>query len=166
LTNLFFYFKSYKLKMQVALNDENVSPLDATLESVMPGVHQRFVALDGTLKTLDWKIVSGFEKLDTIDTKVDGMADHFNYLQANNQERNGNYADHLRTLAARLRAGDGSSPPPFLPPTRPQQVQQQSPSCVGDNQPPPSPADAASGRRHRMVLKHYSIHRCLTNGMD
>ena len=132
--------------MQVALNDENVSPLDATLESVMPGVHQRFVAMDSTLKTLDRKIVSGFEKLDT---KVDGMADHFNYLQANNRERDGNYADLLRTLAARLRAGDGSSPPPFSPPTRPQQqVQQQSPSCVGDNQPPPSPADAASGRRH------------------
>ncbi len=144
--------------MQVALNDENVSPLDATLESVMPGVHQRFVAMDGTLKTLDRKIVSGFEKLDTIDTKVDGLADHFNYLQANNRERDGNYADHLRTLAARLRAGDGSSPPPFSPPTRPQQqVQQQSPSRVGDNQPPPSPADAASGRRHRMVPKHHSI---------
>ncbi len=35
----------------------------------MPGVHQRFVALDGTVKTLDRKIVSGFNKLDT---KVDG----------------------------------------------------------------------------------------------
>jgi hypothetical protein len=149
LTNLFFYFKSYKSKMQVALNDKNVSPLDAALESVMPGVHQRFLSMDGTLKTLDRKIVSGFEKLDNIDTKVDGMADHFNYLQANNQECDGNYADHLRTLAARLRAGDGSSPPPFSPPTRPQQqVQQQLPSRVGDNQPPPSPADAASGRRH------------------
>jgi hypothetical protein len=156
---MLFYFKSYKLKMQVELNDKNVSPLDATLESVMPGVHQRFVAMDGTLKTLDRKIVSGFEKLDTIDTKVDGLADHFNYLQANNRERDGNYADHLRTLAARLRTGDGSSPPPFSPPTRPQQqqVQQQSPSCVGDNQPPPSPPNAASGRRHRMVPKHHSI---------
>ena len=141
--------------MQVALNDENVLPLDRTLESVINGVHQRFVAMDGTLKTLDRKIVSGFEKLDT---KVDGMADHFNYLQANNRERDGNYADLLRTLAARLRAGDGSSPLPFSPPTRPQQqVQQQSPSRVGDNQPPPSPADAASGRRHRMVPKHHSI---------
>ena len=38
--------------MQVALNDENVSPLDATLESVMPGVHQRFVATDGHVKAL------------------------------------------------------------------------------------------------------------------
>jgi hypothetical protein len=124
----------------------------------MPGVHQRFLAMDGTLKTLDQKIVSGFEKRDTIDTKVDGLADHFNYLQANNRERDGNYADHLQTLAARLRAGDGSSPPPFSPPTRPQQqVQQQSPSRVGDNQPPPSPDDAASGRRHRMVPKHHSI---------
>jgi hypothetical protein len=144
--------------MQVALNDKNVSPLDATLESVMPGVHQRFVAMDGTLKTLDRKIVSGFDKLDTIDNKVDGLADHFNYLQANNRERDGNCADHLRTLAARLRAGDGSSPPPLSPPTRPQQQQvQQSPNRVGDNQPPPSPADAASGRRHRMVPKHHSI---------
>ncbi len=44
--------------MQVALNDENVSPLDATLESVMPGVHQRFVATDGHVKALDQKIVS------------------------------------------------------------------------------------------------------------
>jgi hypothetical protein len=115
--------------------------------------------MDGTLKTLDRKIVSGFEKLDTIDTKVDGLADHFNYLQANNRERGCNYADHLRTLAARLRAGDGSSPPPISPQTRPQQqqVQQQSPSRVGDNQPPPSPADAASGRRHQMVPKHHSI---------
>jgi hypothetical protein len=96
--------------MQVPFNDENVSLLDVTLESVMPGVHQRFVAMDGTLKTLDRKIMSGFEKLDT---KVDGLADHFNHLQANNRERDGNYADHLRTLAVRLRAGDGSSPPPF-----------------------------------------------------
>jgi hypothetical protein len=157
LTNLLFYFKSYKLKMQVALNDENVSPLDATLESIMPGVHQRFVAMDGTLKTLDRKVVSGFQKLDTIDTKVDGLVDHFNYLQGNNQERDGNYADHLRTLAARLRAGDGSFPPPFSPPTRQQQQVQQSPSRVGDNQPPPSPADAASDRRHRMVPKHHLI---------
>jgi hypothetical protein len=145
--------------MQVALNDKNVSPLDAILESVMPRVHQRFVAIDGTLKRLDRKVVSGFEKLATIDTKVDGLADHFIYLQANNQERDGNYADHLRTLAARLRAGDGSSPPPFSPPTRPQQQQvQQSPSRVGDNQPPPpSPTDAVSGRHHRMVPKHHSI---------
>jgi hypothetical protein len=71
--------------MQVALNDENVSPLDATLESDMPGVHQRFVAMDGTLKTLDQKIVSGFEKLDTIDTKVDGLVDHFNLHYATKQ---------------------------------------------------------------------------------
>jgi hypothetical protein len=49
--------------MQVALHDENVSPLDATLESVMPGVHQRFVAMDGTVKTLDRKIVAGFDSL-------------------------------------------------------------------------------------------------------
>jgi hypothetical protein len=41
--------------MQVALNDNNVLPLDATLESVMPGVHQRFVAMDGTVTTLDQK---------------------------------------------------------------------------------------------------------------
>ena len=90
--------------MQVALNDENVSPLDATLESVMPGVHQRFVAMDGTLKTLDRKVVSGFEKLDTIDTKVDGLADHFNYLQVNNRERDAKLAEHLWRLTARLRA--------------------------------------------------------------
>jgi hypothetical protein len=104
--------------MQVALNDENVSTLDATLESVMPGLHQGFVAMDGSMKTLDQKIVSGFEKLDT---KVDGLADHFTGLQANNQERNANLADKLWTLAARLRASAGS-PSPFLPPTtRPQQ---------------------------------------------
>jgi hypothetical protein len=108
--------------------------------------------MDGTLKALDRKVVSGFEKLDT---KVDGLADHFICLQANNRERDANLANHLRTLAARLRAGDGSSPP-FSPPTRPQQQQvQQSPSRVGNNQPPPSPADAA--RRHIMVPKHHSI---------
>jgi hypothetical protein len=73
--------------MQVALNDENVLPRDATLESVMPKVHQRFVAMDGTLKALDRKVVSGFEKLDT---KVDGLADHFICLQANNRERDAN----------------------------------------------------------------------------
>jgi hypothetical protein len=38
-TNLLFYFERFKTKMQVALDDKNVSPLDAILESVMPRVH-------------------------------------------------------------------------------------------------------------------------------
>ncbi len=136
--------------MQVALDDENVSPLDATLESVMPGVHQRFVAMDGTVKTLDRKIVAGFDKLDT---KVDGLADHFTDLQADNRERDAKLADSLWALAERLGTPAGS-PPLFSAPTRRQQVQ--SPSRGGDNQPsPPSPADAARG--HRMVPKHHSI---------
>jgi hypothetical protein len=104
--------------------------------------------MDGTLETLDRKVLSGFKKLET---KVDGLGDHVMCLQANNQER----VDHLRMLAVRLRAGDGSSPP-FSPPTRPQQQQvQQSSSHVGDNQPPPSPDDDA--RRHIMVPKHHLI---------
>jgi hypothetical protein len=104
--------------MQVALNDKNVSPLDATLESVMPGVHQHFVAMDGSMKTVDRKIVSGFEKLDT---KVDGLADHFTCLQANNQEHDANFADHLRALTARLRAST-RSPSPISPPTTRQHI--------------------------------------------
>jgi hypothetical protein len=134
--------------MQVALNDENVSPLDATLESVMPGVHQRFVATDGHVKALDRKIVSGFEKLDD---KVDALADHFTDLQAYNRERDLELADTLRSIAARLGTPAGStlSPPRT---TRPQQVQ--SPSRGGDQQPSPSPDGA---RRHRMVAKHHSI---------
>jgi hypothetical protein len=91
-TNLLFYFKRFKTKMQVALDDENVSSLDATLESVMPGVHQRFVAMDGTLNTLDRKVVAGFDKLDKLDTKVDGLADLFIDLQANNRERDASQA--------------------------------------------------------------------------
>jgi hypothetical protein len=105
--------------MQVALNDDNVSPLDAALESVMPGVHQRFVAMDGTVKTLDRKIVSGFNKLDT---KVDGLADHFTDLERYNQERDAKLADNLQAVAARLGTPVGS-PPLFSSPRRPQQVQ-------------------------------------------
>jgi hypothetical protein len=134
--------------MQVALNDENVSPLDAALESVMPGVHQRFVAMEGTVNTLDRNVVSGFEKLGT---KVNGLADLFTDLQANNRERDAKLADSLRTLAERL-GTPAESTPPFSPPTRRQQ-QVQSPTRGGDNQ--PSAADAARG--HRMVPKHHSI---------
>jgi hypothetical protein len=112
--NLLFYFKRFVTKMQVALDDKNVSPLDAALESIMPRVHQRFVAMDGTLKTLDQKVVSGFEKLDT---KVNGLADLFTDLQANNQERYAKLADSLRTLAERL-GTPAESTPPFSPPTR------------------------------------------------
>jgi hypothetical protein len=65
----------------------------------MPGVHQRFVAMDGTVNMLDRNVASGFEKLGT---KVDGLADLFTDLQANNQERDAKLADSLRTLAERL----------------------------------------------------------------
>jgi hypothetical protein len=105
--------------MQVALNDKNVSPLDGTVALVMPGVHRRFMAMDGTVKTLDPKIVSGFEKLDT---KVDGLADHFTDLQRYNQEGDAKLGDNLQAVVARLGTPVGS-PPLFSPPTRPQQVQ-------------------------------------------
>ncbi len=100
--------------MQVALNDDNVSPIDAALESVMPGVHQRFVAMDGTVKTLDRKIVAGVDKLDA---KVDGLADHLTDLQADNRERDAKLADSLWALAERLGTPAGS-PPLFSAPTR------------------------------------------------
>jgi hypothetical protein len=144
-----FYFKRFKATMQVALNDENVSHLDATLESVMPGVHQRFVTMDGTVNTQDRNhVASGFEKLGT---KVDGLADLFTDLQANNRERDAKLADSLRTLAERL-GTPAESTLHFSPPTRRQQ-QVQSPSRGGDNQ--PSAADAARG--HRLVPTHHSI---------
>jgi hypothetical protein len=112
-----FVFKRFKAKMQVALDEENVSPLDATLESVMPGVHQRFVAVDGSVKMLDRKIAAGFDKLDQLDTKVDGLADHFTDLQADNRERDAKLADSLRALAERLGTPAGSTPP-FSAPKR------------------------------------------------
>jgi hypothetical protein len=149
-----FCSKRFETKMQVVLDDKNVSPLDATLESVMPGVHQRFVAMDGTLNTLDRKVVAGFDKLDKLDTKVDGLTDLFIDLQANNRECDAKLADSLRTLAERLYT-PAESTPPFSPQTRRQQ-QVQSPSRGGGNQPSlPSPADAARG--HRMVPKHHLI---------
>jgi hypothetical protein len=110
--------------------------------------------MDGTLNTLDRKVVAGFDKLDKVDTKVDGLADLFIDLQANNRERNAKLADSLRTLVERL-GTPAESTPPLSPQTRRQQ-QVQSPSHGGDNQPSlPSPADAARG--HRMVPKHHSI---------
>jgi hypothetical protein len=116
----------------------------------MPGVHQRFVAMDGTVKTLDQKIVSGFNKLDT---KVDGLADHFTDLQRYNQERDAKLADNLQAVAARLSTPVGS------PPLFPLQQDHNESNCQfgGDNnqQPSQSPADAA--RHHRMVPKHHSI---------
>jgi hypothetical protein len=120
----------------------------------MPGVHQGFVAMDGTLNTLDRKVVVGFDKLDKLDTKVDGLADLFIDLQANNRERDAKLVDSLRTVAERL-GTPAESTPPFSPPTRRQQ-QVQLPRRGGDNQPSlPSPANAARG--HRMVPKHHSI---------
>jgi hypothetical protein len=103
--------------------------------------------MDGTVKTLDRNVVSGFEKLGT---KVDGLVDLFTDLQADNRERDAKLADSLRTLAERL-GTPAHSTPPFSPPTRRQQ-RVQSPSPDGDNQPS---ADAARG--HRMVPKHHSI---------
>jgi hypothetical protein len=97
--------------MQVALDDKNVSPLDATLESGMPGMHQRFVAMDGTVKTLDRKILAGIDKLDT---KVDGLANHFTDLQADKRERNAKLVDSLWALAERLGTPAGSTPPFWL----------------------------------------------------
>jgi hypothetical protein len=79
--------------------------------------------MDGTLNTLDQKLVAGFDKLDT---KVDGLADLFIDLQANNQERSAKLADSLRTLTERL-GTPAESNPPFSPQTRRQQ-QVQSPS--------------------------------------
>jgi hypothetical protein len=153
-TNLLSYFKRFKTKMQAELDDENVSPLDTALESVVPGVHQHFVAMDGTLNTLDRKVVAGFDKLDKLDTKVDGLVDLFNDLQANNRERDAKLADSLWTLAERL-GTPAVSTPPFSPQTRRQQ-QVQSPSRGGNNQPSlPSPVDAARG--HQMVPKHHLI---------
>jgi hypothetical protein len=93
--------------MELVLDGENVLLLDATLESVMPGVHQRFVAMDGTVNTLDRNVASGFEKLGT---KVDGLADLFTDLQANNRERDAQLADSLRTLAERLGTPAKSTP--------------------------------------------------------
>ena len=140
--------------MQVALHNENFSPLDATLESVLPRLHhQCFVAMAGPVKALDRKIVPGFENLDD---KVDGLADHFTDLQAYNQH-DAQLADHLLTIATRLGTPAGSTStlrPPFSP-SRPQQQVQQSPSRRSDNQ-PPSPDRA---RHHRMVLKHNSIQK-------
>ena len=132
-TNSVLYFKRFKLKMQVTLNDKNVSPLDATLESVMPGVHQRFVVMEGHVNKLDRNLVSGFENLEG---KVDGLAGHFTDLLAYNRERDAQLADHLMMIAARLGTPSGSTSTlrPFSPP-RPQQVLQ-SPSRGGDNQPP------------------------------
>jgi hypothetical protein len=96
LTNLLFYFKSFKLKMQVALCDKNVSPLDATLESVMPGVHQPFMAMKGHVKRLDCGMSSCFDKLETI------FQDSLRSLQEYNQGRNVQHAENLRMMTARL----------------------------------------------------------------
>jgi hypothetical protein len=74
--------------------------------------------MDGTVKTLGQKIVSGFKKLDT---KVDGLADHFTDLQQYNRERDAKLADNLQKIAARVGTPAGS-PPLVSPLTRPQQV--------------------------------------------
>jgi hypothetical protein len=79
--------------MQVALDDENVSPIDATLESVMPGGHQRSVAMKGLVKKLDRGMRSRFDKLETV------VQDSFTNLQEYNRGRNVQLADHLRMTA-------------------------------------------------------------------
>jgi hypothetical protein len=66
LSNLLFKFERFRTKMQVALDDKNVSSLDATLEFILPGVHQRFMAMEGYVKQLDRGMISCFEKLETM----------------------------------------------------------------------------------------------------
>jgi hypothetical protein len=137
--------------MQVALDDENVSPLDATLESVMPGVHQRFVALEGHVKTLNRGVTSSFDQLKTM--VQDGFQAGFTALHEYNRERDSQLAARLHTMAEGLALPSPSigAGAPF-PPRRRQQQQQESPSPAGDVT-PPSPGP----RHHRMVLKHHSI---------
>jgi hypothetical protein len=134
--------------MQVALDDENFSPLDATLESVMPGVHQRFVAMEGHVKTLSRGMNSGKEQLKTM---VQGVQDGFKSQADYNRGRDSNLSNVLLTMAAGFRPAASSTSTSTFPPPN-QQERQQSPSPAGDvTSPSPGP------RNHRMVLKHHSI---------
>jgi hypothetical protein len=134
--------------MQVALDDENVSPLDATLESVMPGVHQRFVALEGHVKKQEREMIVRLDKLDTSIEK--GFTD----LQETNRGRDTLLAHHLMMMAGGLvspASPTAQQQPPETnrwPPTSPpRRLLAPSPSLAGDG----------GSRHHRMVLKHHSI---------
>ena len=129
--------------MQVALDDENISPLNATLESVMPGVHQRFMVMEGHVKSLDRGMISRFDKLEIM------VQDSFKALQDYNRERDDRLADHHLMMAARL-VSPGST---FTLANKSRRQAQESPTSDDDDaESSPSPT-----KNHRMVLKHHSI---------
>ena len=120
-------------QVALALNDKNVPPLDAFLESVMPGVHQRFVAMEGSAKKLERNVLSRLDKLDTSVEK--GFTD----LNETNRERDSQLALHLMMMAGGLvspASPTAQQQPPATnrwPPTSPQrQLLAPSPSLAGD----------------------------------
>lgn len=138
--------------MQVVLSDKYILPLDVALESILPGVHRHFVAMEGHLKQDPgpWNLLSPWQQAwdhgpGWLSSRLCGPP--------RVQPRVWCPAcwDHLLQVAARLVLPASTFQAPALTtnlwsPTTRQQQAQQLPSLAGD-----------SLRHHQMVLKHNSI---------
>lgn len=112
----------------------------------MPGVHQRFVAMEGHMKAQDRGMNSRFDKFETM------VRDSLTALQNYTRERDNQLADYHVMMAARL-VSPNQFPRRQLPRTSPAADDSDVTPC-----PPRSPGGAATAaRHHRMILKHHSI---------
>jgi hypothetical protein len=68
-----FVLQGFKALMVERLTGESC-PLDATLETVLPGVHTRFVATDANIETVRGEVQTGFQQVNTnIGILADGI---------------------------------------------------------------------------------------------
>jgi hypothetical protein len=147
---LTYLFKTFKNSISLAIADTGESPLDAKLEAVLPGVHQRLVANQREVVSLRTFVTTEFSNLGS------QISEAFANQELAIQERDQQTGEAYLSLAQRL-LGEGRSPnrpSPNRPRPTSLGVEATNSDDDGDNN---STTNTVMARPHSLVMKHKSL---------
>jgi hypothetical protein len=133
--------------MQQALSSNAQNPLDANVESVLPGVHHRFEVLTSMTNGLESKLTNLDATVTNMSVSLETAVTSLHQIVESLERRDEQLASHFLQMAGRLAPPTGSppspSPSPSLPPPR------REPTTV---------AIATRTAEHHLKVKHQAMH--------
>jgi hypothetical protein len=154
-----FYLQNFKRRLSLTLNDEH-SPLDASLESVMPGMHQRLVVVERATRQVDEHLKEVGTNLVDVGTKV---TEGFKQIFQERQETAEKQIVFHKFMAASLGGvgGLGTSgkfgDSDVLLPGAVETTTRTIPAAQLQHNRSPSFAGPAGASQHRLTIKFHSL---------
>jgi hypothetical protein len=148
--------QNFKSRLALTLHDDT-SPLDANLESVMPGMHRRMVVMENATRQGDERVKNGFSQMEEL------IKGGFKNIEQRETQANTKLAEYHLAMATRLGAFSSTKNGGYdmVPPrtTRASSPSNSSPAQQrGINNGGSSLATTSlPTSKHRLTVKHHSL---------